>query len=49
MLEYDPVQRVRVQASYERRWLSAPGGTEDAKTIARAMGDRVALQVTVIF
>ncbi len=49
MLEYDVVPRVRLQASYERRWMTAPGGTDDAKTIARAMGDRVAVQATVIF
>lgn len=49
MIEYDPVPRVRLQATYERRWLSAPDGTADAKAIASAMGDRVALQATVIF
>lgn len=49
MLEYDLVPRVRLQGSYERRWMAAPGGAEDAKTIARTMGDRVAVQATVIF
>jgi hypothetical protein len=49
MLEYDIVPRVRLQATYEWRWLDAPEGTADAKTIARAMGDRAALQATVIF
>jgi len=49
MLEYDPIARVRIQATYERRWMSAPNGTSDAKLIADAMGDRVAAQVTVVF
>jgi hypothetical protein len=49
MLEYDVVPRVRLQATYEWRWLDAPEGTADAKSIARAMGDRAALQATVIF
>lgn len=49
MLEYDVVPNVRLQTSYERRWLFAPGATRDAKTIASAMGDRVAVQATVIF
>jgi len=40
---------VRLQASYERRWMVAPDGTPDAKTVARAMGDRAAVQVTLIF
>lgn len=49
MLEYDPVKNVRLQATYERRWMSAPDGTADAKTIAASMGDRASLQATVIF
>jgi hypothetical protein len=49
MLEYDIVPRVRLQATYERRWLSAPDGSADAKTIAATMGDRASLQATVIF
>jgi hypothetical protein len=49
MLEYDVVPHVRIQAEYDRRWMSAPDGTADAKAIARAMGDRVAMQATVIF
>lgn len=49
MVEYDVVPRVRLQATYERRWLSAPDGTPDAKTIAATMGDRASLQATVIF
>lgn len=49
MLEVDVVPNVRVQATYEKRWASAPSGTADAKEIARAMGDRVALQVTAFF
>ena len=49
MLEYAPVPRVRIQATYERRWMSAPNGASDAKLIADAMGDRLAAQVTVVF
>jgi hypothetical protein len=49
MLEYDIVPRVRLQATYERRWLSAPDASADAKTIAATMGDRASLQATVIF
>ncbi|MBX3229212.1 MAG: hypothetical protein KIT84_18680 [Labilithrix sp.] len=37
MLEYDVVPRVRLQATYEKRWLSLPDG------------DRLGAQVTVIF
>lgn len=48
-LGYDVVPRVRLQATYERRWMVAPDGTPDAKTVARAMGDRAAVQVTLIF
>lgn len=49
MVEYDVVPHVRLQATYERRWLSAPDGTADAKTIAATMGDRASLQATVVF
>ncbi|OJY22953.1 MAG: hypothetical protein BGO98_33530 [Myxococcales bacterium 68-20] len=49
MLEYDIVPRVRLQATYEKRWLFAPSATRDTKTIARSMGDRVDAQVTVSF
>lgn len=49
MIEVAPHPRVRLQANYERRWLSAPDAPPDAQTIARAMGDRVAVQATVIF
>lgn len=49
MIEYDVVPRVRLQGTYERRWLSAPGGSADAKALSRAMGDRIAVQATVIF
>jgi hypothetical protein len=48
-LEYDVVPRVRIQATYERRWLAAPDGAPDAKAIARTMGDRLAAQITVVF
>ena len=40
-------RKVRVLANYEARWLTAPDGSEDAKTIARTMGHRVLAQVTV--
>lgn len=49
MLEYDVTPRVRLQATYEKRWLFAPTASADTKTIARTIGDRVDAQVTVIF
>lgn len=49
MVEWDPAPRVRVQASYEKRWLAAPGASVDARTIAATMGDRLDAQVTVLF
>lgn len=49
---FDTFQRghlARLQATYERRWMIAPEGTANAKTIASAMGDRAAVQATVIY
>lgn len=41
--------RARLMLDYERRWLRAPGGSEDAQTLAAAMGDRVLLQAVAVF
>lgn len=49
MIEYDIVPRARLQLTYDRRWFSAPHGSADAQTIARAAGDRAAAQLTVVF
>lgn len=49
MLEYDVVPRVRLQATYEHRWLTAPHGSEDARAIVEAVAGRIAGQATVVF
>ncbi|MBS2011594.1 MAG: hypothetical protein JST00_01675 [Deltaproteobacteria bacterium] len=49
MLEVDVVPRLRIQATYEKRWLAAPSGSPDSKTIASTIGDRLDAQVTLIF
>lgn len=49
MIEYDLVPRVRLQATYEHRWLSAPHGSDDARAIADATAGRVGVQATVVF
>lgn len=49
LIEYDVVPRARLQLTYDHRWFSAPHGSADAQTIARAAGDRAAAQVTVVF
>lgn len=49
MVELDLGPRVRLQATYEHRWLTAPHGSDDARAIARAVAGRFAAQATVIF
>jgi hypothetical protein len=49
MVEVDLGRQTRLQATYDARWVSAPHGSEDAKTIAEATGDRVAVQATAFF
>lgn len=41
--------KARVLVDYERRWLSAPGGSADARAIAATLGDRVSVQATAVF
>lgn len=49
MVEYDVVPRVRLQATYERRWLFAFDASSDTKRIVDAMGDRVSVQAVALF
>lgn len=49
MAEVDIGKHVRLQATYDARWLMAPHASPDAKTVAAAMGDRVSAQATVVF
>lgn len=41
--------RARLMVDYELRWLTAPGGSEDARRIAAAMGDRASVQAVAVF
>lgn len=40
-------RKLRFLTSYDARFLDAPSGSEDAKLIARSMGDRIAAQLTL--
>ena len=41
--------KARLLVDYERRWLSAPGGSADAVAIADTLGDRVSVQAVAVF
>lgn len=49
MVEYDVVPRVRLQATYEHRFIDAPHGSADARAIVASAAGRAAAQVTVVF
>ncbi len=48
-LEWDFTPRAKLMLNYERRWLAAPEGSEDARRIAETIADRVLAQATVAF
>jgi hypothetical protein len=48
-LQLEITPRIRLLADYEKRWLLAPDGSEDARTIASTMGDRVSVQAGAVF
>ena len=48
-LEWAPSRQARLQLDYELRSLEAPEGSPDARAITAAMGDRLSLQLTVMF
>ncbi|MEZ4316192.1 MAG: porin [Myxococcota bacterium] len=41
--------RARLLVDYELRWLGAPHASDDARTIARTLGDRVSVQAVAVF
>jgi hypothetical protein len=47
--QVEPTPRVRALLDYEVRRLAAPDGSQDARAVAAAMGDRLSLQLGVVF
>jgi hypothetical protein len=41
--------RFRLLVDYELRWMDAPKGSDDARALARTLGDRVGIQAAVSF
>jgi len=48
-IEWDFTPKAKLMFNYEKRWLGAPDGSEDAQRIAETIADRVLVQATVTF